>query len=98
MSQQLTYFEKVWRDHVVSPLEDGGALIHIDRLVLHEWTAQWILPGFRRRGLRPARPDLVFTLVDHLIDTMPGRGPEQCKSESGTQVLREARANIRDLQ
>ena len=98
MSQPITYFEKVWRDHVVSPLEDGGALIHIDRLVLHEWTAQWILPGFRRRGLRPARPDLVFTLVDHLIDTMPGRGPEQCKSESGTQVLREARANIRDLQ
>jgi 3-isopropylmalate/(R)-2-methylmalate dehydratase large subunit len=92
-----TYFEKVWQDHVVAPLEDGGALIHIDRLVLHEWTAQMILPGLESRGRKPARPDLAFAIVDHLIDTAPGRGPDQSNAPSGTQILREARAQINKL-
>jgi 3-isopropylmalate/(R)-2-methylmalate dehydratase large subunit len=92
-----TYFEKVWSDHAITPLQNGSSLIHIDRLVLHDWTAGWILPGFAATGRKPARPDLVFALVDHLIDTAPGRGPEQSYAASGVQVLRDARHHIGKL-
>lgn len=92
-----TYFEKVWQDHVIASSDDGGALVHIDRLVLHEWGAQMVLPGLEARGRPAARPELVFTLVDHLIDSTPGRGPEQSVSPSGPQILREGRAQIRKM-
>jgi len=92
-----TYFEKVWADHAIIPLGDGSELIHVDRLVLHEWTAGWILPGFEAAGRKPARPDLVFTLVDHLIDTAPGRGPNQTHAPSGAQIFDDARRHIGKL-
>ena len=92
-----TYFEKVWNEHVIAPLGPDSALIHIDRLILHEWTASWILSGFAAAKRRPLRPDLVFSLVDHLIDTTPGRGPEQSHAATGAHVLRDARQQINKL-
>ena len=92
-----TYFEKVWADHVIASLGDGAELIHIDRLVLHEWTAGWILPGFIAAGRRVARKDLVFALTDHLIDTAPGRGSSQTFAISGPQIFSDARASIAKL-
>ncbi|MCB1547576.1 MAG: 3-isopropylmalate dehydratase large subunit, partial [Hyphomicrobiaceae bacterium] len=66
MAAARTYFDKVWADHVVADLDGQSQLIHIDRLVLHDWTAGWIMPGFAKAGRKVANPDLVFTLVDHL--------------------------------
>ena len=97
MAAPRTYFEKAWSDHVLAPLPDNSALIHIDRLVLHEWTAGWMLPGFVAAGRKPARPELVFALVDHLIDTAPGRGREQTHAASGAQILKDARHYLAEL-
>jgi len=91
MSEPRTYFDKVWSDHAIVPLGDDSELIHIDRLVLHEWTAATVLPALDGAGRKPARPELVFGLVDHLIDTAPGRGPEHSYAPNGREVLRESR-------
>ena len=71
MSNGTTYFEKTWSDHVIKELGDNGALLQIDRLVQHEWGAARVVDQFLQGGRRPAQPELVFTMVDHLIDTAP---------------------------
>lgn len=96
MCAARTYFEKVWDDHVVADIDDQSKLIHIDRLVLHDWTAGWILPGFAKAGRKVHSPDLVFTLVDHLIDTRPGRTRSQSNASTGTEIIETARKHITD--
>ncbi|MEZ5909115.1 MAG: 3-isopropylmalate dehydratase large subunit [Hyphomicrobiaceae bacterium] len=96
MAAARTYFDKVWADHVVADLDGQSQLIHIDRLVLHDWTAGWIMPGFAKAGRKVANPDLVFTLVDHLIDTRPGRTRSQSNAATGTEIIETARKHITD--
>ncbi|MGE0723116.1 MAG: 3-isopropylmalate dehydratase large subunit [Alphaproteobacteria bacterium] len=92
-----TYFEKVWTDHAIAPLGDDSEMIHIDRLVLHEWTAATIVPALVAGGRKPARRELVLGVVAHLIDTAPGRGPNQSYAPSGPEVLAEARHHFAKL-
>ncbi len=97
MANGATYFEKVWADHVIKPLGDGGALLQIDRLVQHEWGAARIVDQFLQGGRRVAQPELVFTMVDHLIDTAPGRGPNQSHAPFGAQTIEKARRGLKAL-
>src|SRR6185437_7747446 len=90
MSDASTYFAKVWSDHVIKDLGDGGALLQIDRLVQHEWGAARIVDQFLSGGRRVAQPELVFMMVDHLIDTAPGRGPNQSHAPFGAETIEKA--------
>ncbi|MCC7272426.1 MAG: 3-isopropylmalate dehydratase large subunit [Alphaproteobacteria bacterium] len=86
-----TFFEKVWADHVIADLGEGNHLLQIDRLFLHDMSGSVALRQLEKSGRLPAQPDLVFTIVDHVIATEPGRGPEQSHAKSGAAMLRAAR-------
>ncbi len=64
-----TLFEKVWSGHVVAELEGGGALLFIDRHLVHEVTSPQAFDGLREKGRRVRRPDLTFATVDHNVPT-----------------------------
>ena len=68
-----TLFAKIWDAHVVADLGNDNALIAIDRVFLHERTGAAALKSMmaaERAVLDPAR---VFAVMDHIVDTRPGR-------------------------
>jgi 3-isopropylmalate/(R)-2-methylmalate dehydratase large subunit len=64
-----TLFDKVWEQHVVAQLPGGGALLYIDRHLVHEVTSPQAFDGLREHGRRVRRPDLTFATVDHNVPT-----------------------------
>lgn len=69
-----TFFEKVWDDHVIADLGDDAFLIHIDRNFLHEVSGAISLKGMDSAGRKVRNPDLTFATLDHVLETIPGRG------------------------
>jgi 3-isopropylmalate/(R)-2-methylmalate dehydratase large subunit len=86
-----TFFEKVWDEHVIADLGDSTALLQIDRLVLHEMSGSVAIRQLEESGRQPAMPELVFTVIDHVIDTVPGRGPSQSPAKAGAAMIEGAR-------
>ncbi|QDQ80605.1 3-isopropylmalate dehydratase large subunit [Paraburkholderia megapolitana] len=66
-------FDKVWDSHVVAQAGDDIALLHIDRLLLHDLSGTAALHALHERGLPIHSPDLAFATPDHAVSTMPGR-------------------------
>ena len=64
-----TLFEKVWDGHKVADLPGGGALLYIDRHLVHEVTSPQAFDGLREAGRAVRRPDLTFATVDHNVPT-----------------------------
>lgn len=64
-----TLFEKVWNQHLVTELPGGGALLFIDRHLVHEVTSPQAFDGLREQGRDVRRPDLTFATVDHNVPT-----------------------------
>lgn len=67
-----TFFEKVWRNHVVKDL-GGRTLVHIDRHMIHEGTSAEAFDKLRASGRRLRNPELTVAVIDHVVSTMPGR-------------------------
>jgi 3-isopropylmalate/(R)-2-methylmalate dehydratase large subunit len=67
-----TLFDKIWDDHVIHDFGGGDYLLHVDRHWLNDggYNAPAALDA---RGLSVRQPELTFAVVDHLIDTHPGR-------------------------
>jgi len=84
-----TLFEKVWSRHVVEELDGGGALLYIDRHLVHEVTSPQAFDGLREHGRKVRRPDLTFATVDHNVPT-DGR-PIDPETLSGKQIQALAR-------
>lgn len=72
MSQTL--FDKIWDSHVVTVLDDGTSLVHLDRVFIHERTGSVALTSLKDRKLPVRNPKHVFATMDHIVDTLPGRG------------------------
>jgi len=70
----LTLFAKIWNAHAVAQTAGGSTLIAIDRVFLHERTGAAALAGMASAGRRLHDPSRVFAVMDHIIDTRPGRG------------------------
>ncbi|MCW5936484.1 MAG: 3-isopropylmalate dehydratase large subunit [Fimbriimonadaceae bacterium] len=64
-----TLFEKVWEAHKVEDLPGGGALLYIDRHLVHEVTSPQAFDGLREARRKVRRPDLTFATVDHNVPT-----------------------------
>ena len=79
-----TLFDKVWDSHIVSDLPGGGALLFIDRHLVHEVTSPQAFDGLREFGRPVRRPDLTFATVDHNVPT-DGRAIDD-SSLSGKQL------------
>jgi 3-isopropylmalate/(R)-2-methylmalate dehydratase large subunit len=69
-----TLFDKIWDSHVVAELGGGSALIAIDRVFLHERTGASALKAMAEAGRPVHDPARVFAVMDHIVDTRPGRG------------------------
>ena len=64
-----TLYAKIWDDHVVRHLDDGTALIFIDRHLIHEVTTPQAFEALRMAGRRLRRPDLTLAVPDHNVPT-----------------------------
>lgn len=84
-----TLFDKVWERHVVSELPGGGALLYIDRHLVHEVTSPQAFDGLREFNRPVRRPDLTFATVDHNVPT-DGRAIDE-STLSGKQLVALAR-------
>lgn len=81
-----TYFDKVWDDHVIADLGENTALLHIDRLFLHEMSGSVALERLERSGRPVAQKELVFSVIDHVAGTLPGRR-EESPRPGGTELI-----------
>ena len=87
-----TIIEKIWDQHVVAELDDAQqSLLHIDRVVLHERAGPSVFAALKEAGRPLAHPELVFGTMDHIIDTLPGRGDETMM-KGGRAFIEEFRA------
>ena len=68
-----TVIAKIWDEHVVADLGGGRSLLHLDRIFLHERTGPALLAGLAQAGRSPAHPGLVLGIMDHAVETLPGR-------------------------
>jgi 3-isopropylmalate/(R)-2-methylmalate dehydratase large subunit len=62
-----TLYQKIWDDHVVETLEDGTALLWIDRHLIHEVTTPQAFEALRLAGRKLRRPDLTLAVPDHNV-------------------------------
>lgn len=69
----LTLFEKIWNTHRVADLSQGSALVAVDRIFLHERTGASALNALAEAGRKVRDPARVFAVMDHIVDTHPGR-------------------------
>jgi 3-isopropylmalate/(R)-2-methylmalate dehydratase large subunit len=86
-----TLFEKIWNTHIVADLGVGSALIAIDRVFLHERTGAAALKSMAEAGRQVVDPARVFAVMDHIVDTRPGRG-DGTLMQGGDAFITETRA------
>jgi len=95
VSNPSTLFDKLWTQHLVSDLGGGTGLLAIDRIFLHERTGSIALKSLRESGRSVADPARVFCTMDHIVDTLPGRG-DDTQMPSGKTFIVETRAAARE--
>ena len=81
-----TLFDKLWDLHLVADLGDDTGLLLIDRILLHERTGSVALESLREAGRPVEAPAHVFVTMDHIVDTLPGRG-DATLMPTGTQFI-----------
>jgi 3-isopropylmalate/(R)-2-methylmalate dehydratase large subunit len=72
-------------------LGGGSALIAIDRVFLHERTGAAALNSMAEAGRAVVDPAQVFAVMDHIVDTRPGR-TDRTLMEGGDAFITETRA------
>ena len=72
----LTLVEKIWNNHVVKDYGDGNFLVYIDRIFLHERTGSIALKSIEESNRSVKNQRRVFSTIDHIVDTFPGRNDE----------------------
>ena len=68
-----TLFDKLWDSHCIETDAEGEGLLYIDRVCLHERTGSIALAELAARGQSVRQPRHVFCMMDHVVDTRPGR-------------------------
>jgi len=94
VNRPSTLFDKLWTSHLVRDLGDGVGLLAIDRIFLHERTGSIALKSLAQTGRSVADPKRVFCTMDHIVDTVPGRG-DQTRMPGGTAFIVETREAAR---
>lgn len=69
-----TLFDKIWESHVVREFDDDSSLVYLDRVFLHERTGSIALTSLAEQGRTVQNPKHVFATMDHILNTLPGRG------------------------
>ena len=90
-----TLFDKIWDQHAVAETPGGSTLIAIDRVFLHERTGAAALKRMAEMDRTVRDPARVFAVMDHIVDTRPGRGDGTLMA-GGEGFITETRAACRD--
>jgi len=85
-NQPRTLFDKIWDAHVVETLQDGTALLYIDRHLVHEVTSPQAFEGLRAAGRQVRSLHGTIAVVDHNIATDASRRTGIEDPESRLQV------------
>jgi 3-isopropylmalate/(R)-2-methylmalate dehydratase large subunit len=85
-----TIIEKIWAEHEVADLDDGTSLLYVDRVFLHERTGSVALKELAAAGRHVRNPEQVFCTMDHIVDTMPGRG-DNTRMPGGIEFITQTR-------
>lgn len=80
---------------MVAGLDGGADLLAIDRIFLHERTGASALNSLKAAGRPVADPARVFCVMDHIVDTRPGRG-DQTLMPGGQAFITETRTAARE--
>jgi 3-isopropylmalate/(R)-2-methylmalate dehydratase large subunit len=64
-----TLFDKIWDKHVVKQVENGPAVLYIDKHFIHEVTSPQAFDGLKKRGLKVFRPQQIVATADHNVPT-----------------------------
>jgi 3-isopropylmalate/(R)-2-methylmalate dehydratase large subunit len=91
-----TAFDKMWDEHVIVRLGEDADLLQIDRLVLHELSGSQAVRALAEAGRVPMSRGQIYTMIEHLISTRPGRGPTESPSASGAIMIETTRRASRD--
>lgn len=89
-----TLFDKIWDRHLVSRIDDRTGLLLIDRVMLHERTGGVALKSVLAAGRSVMAPDQTFAVMDHIVDTRPGR-TDQTLMPTGADFIRTTREAAR---
>ena len=65
-----TLFDKIWDKHIVRQIENGPAVLYIDRHFIHEVTSPQAFNGLNKRGITVARPKQTIATADHNVPTI----------------------------
>lgn len=89
----LSLFEKIWSRRCIENLSADGtlALMHIDRVMLHERMGGVALRSLAGRQLPVRSPHQVFATIDHIVDTRPGRTEDTTLMPGGAEFIRVTR-------
>ena len=91
-----TAFDKMWDLHEVRRLEEGGGLIWIDRIMLHERTGSIALTNMIDESRAIRDPNMVFSTIDHIVSTKPGHR-DAARSPGGEVFIDAMRATTSSL-
>lgn len=75
---------------MVAELPDGSSLIYVDRVLFHERTGSVALKSLAEAGRTVHAPRQALAVVDHIVDTLPGRTDETLMP-GGTAFIRATR-------
>ena len=87
MNTPRTLYDKLWDMHRIATLEDGSELLHIDRIVLHERAGAVCMRQLKKTGRPVHDPAQVFGIMDHVLDTRPGRTDASTLIPNGQQFI-----------
>lgn len=90
-----TIFAKIWDQHRIAPLAGNLDLVLIDRILLHERTGGVALRRLLDRGYPVLARDHAFAVMDHIIDTFPGR-TDRTVMPTGTEFITTTRTAARE--
>ncbi len=91
MSAPTTLFDKIWSAHRIADLTGDDALVLVDRVFLHERTGAIALESLHEAGRTLAAAAHAFCTMDHVVDTLPGRG-DRTIMPTGTAFITATRA------
>ena len=95
MSMPRTLFDRLWQAHEVARTSDGQSLLAIDRVFLHERTGTLALQALKKAGREIRHPERAFCVMDHIVDTRPGR-PGLTRMPGGGEFITATREAARE--
>lgn len=90
-----TLLEKIWALHRIASAGEHSDLIAIDRVFLHERTGASALNSMKQAGRCILDSARVFAVMDHIVDTRPGRSDETLMP-GGQEFITQTRKACRD--